>query len=172
MPGLMSLPLINAYNPDCLGSQLGTGNPAGVAWPAANQAIYIPFVIYEPTVIKTLYTYNGGAVSGNADVGIYSEDGTRLTSTGSTALSGANTQQVYNIDDITLGPGRYYIALALNGTSSSIYFTTGLPRQHQMKMAGVKTETSAFPLPATATFSVYSSTLTLPLFGAATRTVV
>jgi hypothetical protein len=166
--------LVNIYSPDALQWRTngGTGNPGTVAWPAANQALFFPFELFKATQFVRLYNYNGGAVSGNVDIGIYTEDGTRIVSTGSVAVSGTNVNQAHTID-VTLAPGRYYLGMAHDGTSTSFYFTSAVgARQHIPRVLGVREMAAAFPLPATATLTAYTTTYTFPIFGASRITTI
>ena len=152
-------------------SQGGTniGSAASTAYPTANQAIYVPFYLTERLTVTQLWWVNGASVSGNVDVGIYSEDGRRLISTGSTAQSGTNATQVVNITDTPLGPGLFYLALAMdNNTGTLVRGTAG--SVDRLKATGCAQEASAFALPATATFATIASDY-VPLFGLTTRSV-
>ena len=133
-------------------------------WPAANLAIYAPVVIDEDTKVTQLWTVNGAAVAGNVDIGLYSVDGVRLASAGSTAQSGVNLMQKFDITDLYLGPGTYYLAVSLSDAATA---TLGGQTQTTAvwgKIVGLAEETSALPLPAVATFATYTR-LFLPLIG-------
>jgi len=108
-----------------------------------------------------------GTASGNVDCGIYTADGTRLVSAGSTAQSGTQTLQVVALGTpLLLEPNTYYIARA---QSSTVGTADGLPMLlYGPPMAGAAQMASAFPLPATFTFaseSSWTTSLGLPLFG-------
>lgn len=90
--------------------QVTSSTPSAAAWPAANLVIYTPFWVPEAVTITKLLWVNG-AVAGNVDVGVYAEDGTRLVSIGSTAVSGANAIQVADVTDTAIARGRYYTAM-------------------------------------------------------------
>jgi hypothetical protein len=125
---------------------------ASATWPTANKAIFVPFILARSFTVVQIGFFNGSAVSGNVDVGIYDEAGTRLVSSGSTAQSGTDAVQAFNTTDITLGPGRYYMAAAMDnttGTNTSAAVTAPKP-----SMYGVMSQTSAFALPSTATFVI------------------
>ena len=57
-----------------------------------------------------------GIPNDNIDVGIYSADGTRIVSAGSTAQSGTEIAQNFAIADTLIGPGDFYLAMVMNGT--------------------------------------------------------
>ena len=100
------------------------------------------------------------------DLGIYTADGSRIYSTGSTAQSGASAAQfVSPTKVILLSPGRYYLALACDSVTANrggqaATTTTAVAG----RLAGILQQASALPLPATATFAAMSSAFT-PYFG-------
>lgn len=146
-----------------LGSQTGGSTPGSAAWPAANDAIFVPFVIQYPVLIKRLFSLNGGTASGNIDVGIYTQDGILIISAGSTAQSGTNTAQFFNVTDFILTPGRYYFACAKDDTTGTVFRANLSVIRNQC--IGVAKMASAFPLPATATLATPTSG-NLPVMGA------
>lgn len=125
-------------------------------WPAANEAIFIPFSIPFYFPISKVFWANG-ATLGNCDFGIYTWDGAKLFSTGSIAQSGASATQFVNVTPFILAPGKYYMALACSGTSTNIFggtTVTGIVG----RLAGLLQQTSALPLPAVATFAQFTAT--------------
>ncbi len=140
----------------------GGGTPSSGAWPAANDAIFVPFYIQQFTNVTRLYVVNGTAASGNMDVGIYNGDGTLIISSGSTAQSGTNQPQFFNIADTMLAPGDYYIACSIDGTGGTV-FRSNLS-VIRMQEGGCAKATSAMPLPAIATLVASTSGL-YPLMG-------
>jgi hypothetical protein len=129
---------------------------ANAAWPTANKAIFIPFRINELMRLQSPAVVNGGTVSGNIDGGIYTEDGVRIVSSGSLAQSGTNATQSLTIANFNLLPGSYYFAVAMDNTTGTLgRFAAG--NVASLRAIGVKQQTTAFPLPATATFAAISS---------------
>ncbi len=147
-------------------------NAAGTsgAWPAANLALFMPFVVTRPVVIENLAVVNGSTASGNIDMGLYAADGTRLVSVGSTAQAGTSAAQVFDITDTLLGVGRYYLALALDNATGTVQRAVA-SNAVIGRFAGMLEQTSAFPLPATASFAAYTRTA-LPNMAALARTTV
>lgn len=144
--------------------------PASAAWQTANAAIYVPFFLEELFTVTQMFTYNGAAVSGNIDVGLYTEGGTRIVSAGTTAQSGTAALQVYNTTDVALVPGRYYMAVALdNATGELFQSTASVPL---LRMFGVAREAAAFVLPATATFAAVATATLVPMIGLSGRSVI
>jgi len=120
------------------------------AWPVANLAMFVPFTLSEMVVIKRMIVLITSATGGNIDVGLYDTNGNRLVSSGSTPLGAAGCAQFFNIADIQLNAGRYYMAEAADATTP--YLGYGVDRGWP-SMLGVREMAAAFPLPATATFT-------------------
>jgi hypothetical protein len=151
------------------GQAAGSFTIGAVAYPGANTAFFVPFRLSRAVLFKLLFAWNGAAVSGNIDVGIYSRDGTRLVSSGSTAQAGTSVIQTFDVTDTLIGPGVFYLAIAMdNGTGQITRFVPGLAVGRLLGMAQMAT---AFPLPATATLAVFTTNFA-PIIGATTRTVV
>ena len=146
------------------GAMSGGATPASATFPASNDALFIPVYLHQTYLIKRLFSINGAAVSGNIDVGIYSEDGARITSSGTTAQSGTSVPQFFDVTDIVLGPGRYYLAVAMDNTTGTLFrATTTLIARFQS--LGMAKQATAFALPASATFATITAAY-LPLIGA------
>jgi hypothetical protein len=174
VPGPVAEPLpalVSALSQYSCGLEMATTSAAGAAaaWSAANRAFYIPLYVPANTLILKMFCINGGTINGNIDLGLYGSDGTRLVSSGSVAHAGANTIQELDITDTLLvAPGRYYMAMASNsGTATLFRFAPGSPT---MRLLGAFNEDSAFPLPATATFAAMSNYV--PIFGVSARSIV
>lgn len=141
----------------------GGAGPASAVFPASNDAIFVPVYLKQTMLIQRLFSINGATASGNIDVGIYAEDGAKITSAGSTAQSGTNVPQFFNITDVAIGPGRYYLAVAMdNGTGTLFRVNTTVARCQTLGMAKMAT---AFALPASATFATCTAGF-IPLIGA------
>lgn len=140
-------------------SVAGSGAEAGLGnsnW-TANLAVYTPFRVPVSTLVKKLWWKNGFTSGGqNGDIGIYDVNGLRLVASGSTATSGSNAVQAINITDIDLPPGLYYLGLAFDSTASYTNYGSNLSLPLK-RMFGMAQEASAFPLPAVATFAVFST---------------
>lgn len=170
------LPSLSPWHVESLGGGLvpiGTlplNSITGAAWPAASLALYVPFNIPRLTSFDRMYTHNGATAADSVDVGIYSLDGTRLTSKGLTAQAGTATLQFFTFASAILLPaGRYYMALALNGTTGT--FLRGAFAAVQLGSLGVYQQDLAGEsvpgtLPATATFAAMAQAY-LPNFGLA-----
>ena len=157
-------------DPYGMGSTVSTVLPALATWPANNLAIYLPVYLEELTQVAQFWCANGATASGNVDMGLYTADGTQLSSIGSTAQSGTSTLQVFDVTDLLLSPGWYYVALALSSTVGTI-LGGGIVNAPQGRIGGLLEEVSAFPLPATATFATFTRTFN-PRCGFTGSTVV
>lgn len=140
-----------------------SATPASLAYPASNDAIFVPVTVKQTVLIKRLYSLNGTSANNNIDVGIYTKGGTRVVSSGSTAQSGTNAPQFYDVTDLTLSPGLYYLAVAMDGTSGTLFRLA--PGLHILQLLGVAKQATAFALPATATFATPTANY-LPVIGA------
>lgn len=132
----------------------GGGGASGV-WTSANRAVYIPFKVELPVVVTAIGVPIGATSSGNIDVGIYTSDGVRLVSSGSTAMALAATLQTFNITDTLLGPGSFYFACAVDNATATVWRVSLSARR--LQALGLLIEGSAFPLPATATFAAVAA---------------
>lgn len=141
------------------------------AWPTANKAFFIPITLATVVVVQKLWWINGATASNNVDIGIYTSGGVKLVSSGSTARSGINALQSASLGTpLTLTPGAYYMALASDGTTGTNFRASlSTPNGSYTEML---MQTSAFPLPATATFATSSAETFLPLFGFSTVTTI
>lgn len=145
---------------------LGTSTTA--AWPTANLALFIPLTLPSTFTVKQMFYTRGATGGGNIDIGIYSETGTRLVSTGSTATAGVAGITTIDVTDTTLARGRYYLAFAHDGTTATFrrYTTTAAT---WLAVAGGAQMAAAFPLPTTVTLALQTTNY-IPEFGFTTRT--
>jgi hypothetical protein len=148
--------VLSTVGPECSIAQyqsaVGAGYANVSAWPSANLALYVPVRVGRRVTVYQM-SWEVGAQNGNCDVGIYTEDGTRLVSAGSTAV-GAAGLQVFNITDTVLGPGMYYLASVLS-TVTTATILSGAPPIPHCRLSGCRQQATALPLPATATFANY-----------------
>lgn len=172
-PAFLALPdpLINLHPWSPVGPMPGQNVaviPASGAWHANNAAMFYPIRLSRPYLVSQLWWINGATASGNVDCGIYSADGTRLISTGSTAQSGTSVEQIVDVADTWIGPGRFYIALAASTTAATFFGTTaGVFNAVALGMA--QQTASAFPLPATVTMIRTTGNTRVAVCGATPR---
>lgn len=133
---------------------------SAIAWGTANLAKYVPFVVSQPTIVSQVMIFNG-TISGNLDVGVYNGLSlAQLVSSGSTAHAGASAGQTITLTATTLPPGFYFLALAFDNATASIRQNSATNTQ-TVAFGGFREETTAFPLPATATLQ-YPTSIYLP----------
>jgi len=141
----------------------GGSTPSQGAFPASNDGIFVPVYVPQPVLIKRLYSANGGTASGNIDVGIFSEDGYKLTSNTNVTHSGTSVPQYYDITDLIIGAGTYYLGVSMDNTSGQLFRTNTSVRFQQA--LGVVKQASAYPLPSQVTFATPTASY-IPLIGA------
>lgn len=157
---------ITSMGIECLPAGLSSStnniaSPTSGTWGTANRAVYIPLTLRRPFTLASMAVYNGATATGNIDLGIYTEDGVLIWSSGSTAQSGTNAYQVVTPGSpVKLPPGRYYIAMACSSTSATILGRAFL--QHTGRAVGAGIQASAFPLPSTATIAAAPNVLRYP----------
>lgn len=134
---------------------LGIGS---TTWTTANTARYVPMSLPWPYPVKRVFWTNGSTVTTtNNDFGIYTMDGVRLFSTGSTAQSGTNTNQFVDVTDFWLPAGDYYFALNIDNNAVNRCYGNALSTENQA-LAGIKQQAvGAVTLPDPATFAAPSA---------------
>jgi hypothetical protein len=132
-------------------SAFGVGGAIGSgAWPAANLALYLPFVMPFNYPVKRVFWYNGATAAGTWDIGIYRAATLgRIASTGATTQTGTNVVQFVTLD-VMIPPGEYYFGLSASSGSSTAFRNNGFNISSQ-RVFGCLEESSAHPLPATMT---------------------
>lgn len=130
---------------------------ANVAWPTANKAYFVPFVVPATITVRQMFYIHGNTTSGNIDIGIYSEDWAKLVSCGSTACSGLLSQPItIDVTDTALVRGRYYFAMAVDNNTATFAKFAFAATTHAAATGGAEMA-SAFPLPSTATPTLVGS---------------
>lgn len=176
------MPVINTFSDVSLGvlkaiRKIGLEDAVSTTWPSANLAIYIPFYLSLPILVKQLFVENGVAVSGNIDMAIYSADAVtlnpsvKLTSAVNGAQVGISAHQIFNITDVLLGPGLFYFAVVLDNTTGALQ-AIAVGSLVVAATFGVCEEASAYPLPAVATPVVFATADYLPLVALAQQAVI
>lgn len=136
-----------------LGGSYGILPPGvGGAILGQNVAFYIPFWVPVPTPIAKLAILNAGTVAGNVCMGLYDANFVQLYTSGSVAMAGASSHQLFTSVNQTVA-GRFYVGFASNsatGNHNRYSVATNAPGLLAGEV-GVYTEASAFPLPTTPT---------------------
>lgn len=167
MPVLVGTTSAQAVGIDLL--RFSSTSPSSGTFPANDRAIAIPFVNTETITVVKMWAYNGAAVSGNIDIGIYTEAFAKVVSIGSTAQANTNVLQEFNIADTVLAPGRYYMVVAMDNTTGTLFRNATAVEEE--KLLGMFQMASAFPLPTTLTPADVASAY-LPQIGFSLRTLV
>ena len=142
------------------------------AWQSANQALYYPFQLTDHATLYQFLWFVGGTATGNVDLGVYDAQNHLIVSTGSTALSGTNAVQQFNVTDTALAPGSYLLAGVASTTSATIFRISAGADELILPLGPIYQEASALPLPATATPVLTTETTTIiPAFGIQLRSV-
>lgn len=134
--------------------RMNTSQPSSRTYQANNLATYHPLLVPVTCVVRRFWWVNGSTVSAsyNVDMGIYADSGAApgalLLSTGSTAQGTASEVQFVDVTDTTLAPGRYWLAIACSSSSATFFGQAAGPASDADWRFE---ESSAFPLPATAT---------------------
>lgn len=152
----------------------GGGDNTGAtisATTVANDAIFVPILVVTAKQAERGFWYNAaGALAGNVDVGIFNVGGLKICSTGSVALSGINAiQDAAMATPTIIPPGQYYMGIEFStstANNSQAHAASILSRYWGVMRQAV----GSFPLPATATFAAWTSTI-LPAFGISFSTV-
>ncbi len=150
----------------------GTTASGSSTWSPAFSATFVPFIISTNYTVQKVWWYNGSAVAGNVDVGVYTADATptRLFSIGSTAATPINTVQSVAITPYTLTPGSYYLAMNASSATMAVW-RMGLATVLRAMTGIGEQAVGAVTLPATATL-VTTATAFAPLFGITNGTVL
>lgn len=167
-PGTLPLfvSTLSSWGPalELLAPQGGQITLGAITW-IANQAVYMPVSIPWAYPVRRVFWLNGSTITtSNADFGIYTASGKRIYSTGSTALSGTTVPQyVTPGTPFILPAGAYYFAYVCDNTTSRSYGNV-ISTNARGAMAGMLSQATALPLPASATFATYA-TPGLPVCG-------
>lgn len=162
-------PSISSLSPEAVPGSSLSAVPASAAWPSANLAIYVPFMLAAPYLVQRLWWANGATVAGNVDCGVYTGDGTQLFHTGATAQATINVVQSVSNGPTLLLPGAYY--MALSASSGSATFFRLAPAAARLQAMGLAQQATAEPLPATFTLASMAQTY-IPVFGITSSTVI
>lgn len=173
-------PILTSFHKESLGPSDSTplagltlGLCTSSAWPTNNKAYYYPFSISDWGTAYQLLFWVGATSSGNIDVGIYDAQKHLIVSAGSTAMSATvNTVQELDIANTVLPPGNYLLAASCSTTVGTCFRGTGHADEIRIPAVPVYEETSALPLPATATpVAMTAATLGVFVVGIQLRSV-
>lgn len=145
------------------GDNFAAGSLAAIArttltsavWPVADLAIYMGFQIHSIRTIYQLSWFNGSVASGNVDIGVYDVNLHLLTSAGGVAQSGTGVIQIADVTNVTIAPGNYFLAMSMDNITGTI--ERSAPTAITMESCGCAQQSSAYPLPSTATFATIAN---------------
>lgn len=164
--------LIAVHSEEALGVEMGaiSSTWTSAAWGLTNVSTAYPFVLGDYFLVRKVWWMNGNtATTDSADVGVYTEGGTRLVSGGGTAISNADKVQEVDVTDTLLPPGRYWCAYAQNGTTATPMLLSGAVQN--LRALGFAQMATNYPLGSTFTPAAIASA-SVPLCGIANRTQV
>jgi hypothetical protein len=141
-------------------------SPASAGWSSGNRAIYIPFALPSPFVVRSIWCHNGATAAGNIDLGVLGLDGSLIFSIGTTAQAGTNTFQIVTVTERVLAPGAYYFACVAS-TSSSTFFRHTYGTAARL-VGGILQAASQLPLTTLPTFATTGDNV--PVMGIASIT--
>jgi len=133
---------------------------ATAAWPSNNLAIYMPLHLRAPFTIARFMVANGSNTTGNVDVGLYSLEGARLLSTGTTLRAGGSAVQYIGVADTRFPAGHYYLGLVGSSTTGTygVLQVNAAPAPFEARMCGALQEAlGSTVLPVAMTPVAYTS---------------
>lgn len=135
-----------------------SGSLTSTTFPTANRMFAYPFSVASPKTVSKIIVPVGGATSGNLDVGILGPTGTRLTSSGATAVGSTNTQMSINVTDVALAAGTlYYVAIACDNATAAFASYVNVAVDSLWQAQQVKITDTAYPIPASPTLATPTS---------------
>lgn len=141
------------YAPAPIDLYVGPSNPnighVLTAFPTINAARLYAFTVNRFQTVSKIY-FRVGTASGNMDVGVYDDNGTRLTSSGSTAVPTAAQTVSLTVPAINLSPGiKYWVAIACDNVTAAFGQPASASAAPLAPGSVVSVAyTSSFPLPA------------------------
>jgi hypothetical protein len=168
--------VISSYHAESVGVDATAQGAASsaTAWPVANTAVFVPFMVYQPFIARTIFIISA-TPSGNLDMGVYDDQQNRLASLGSTVAAGTNTLQTGSLGPVTLNPGQYYMALNFDNAVSTLNGMTITGTGTLSTMGCYIQAVGAVTLPNPATFASPGASSTVrfvPCIGITTAAVL
>jgi hypothetical protein len=131
-----------------------------------NVATYCPLWLPFRYPAQNFFYANGTTANGTIDIGLYSQDGARIWSSGPTTQTGTSTLQFF-AKDIVIDPGCYYLAVGWS-SSTATGWGQALPTATRLRYLGLLQQTglTSGTLPSPATFAAYAQAVhAIPLIG-------
>lgn len=162
---------IGSHTRHSVGAELTSlaANAVGATTWTANLCVFVPVQIPTPFTVNRVFWVNGSTITGsNAMFGLYTQSGTLLYATASTAMSGTTAPQfVTPSPTFQLDAGSYYMAFACDGTTSRVTVLGTTITAADGRAAGLLEQALAsMVLPATMASAVaYTRTFGCPIIG-------
>lgn len=141
-----------------------TAATSSAAWPAANLAIYVPFVLERAVTVTEVWVETGSLTTSNGiEIGCYDTGGNRLFTQAMTITTASDTVTSSGMTDYVLPAGTYYMAMACDGTRNfmagalSLAIYGGFGCVEQTGLTGASLPSTWTPVAFTRSY--------LPLFG-------
>lgn len=140
---------------DCRQRGMPYGSPSTMG-PVANLAYLWPFRIFNPVTLVSMGWWNGSAVGGNVDAGIYDASGVRLGSTGAVAQATTGVRQKANLTSpySIVDAGDYYLAISFSAATSLGIRGLTSGSANRSKRLGICEVAASHPLPTSLTLAV------------------
>jgi hypothetical protein len=116
-------PIISTFSKEIFGLEAGVVSAVAMdsgAVGTANRIFILPLILEHDFLVTAFFVVNGATVSGLIDMGIYSAEGWRLFSTGTTFQTGTSVKQTLQITAQMLNKGAYYLALGFASASATV----------------------------------------------------
>lgn len=143
---------MNGVSVDSNGPILTSIAASAVVWSAANRALFVPVRIPFPVTVRQMMANIGAAGTATIDVGIYTTDGVRLVSAGSTTTTAGI--MLFNVTDTPVGSGTYYLAMSASTITTLTITGKALGTGQRSELYGLAQMETAHPLPATAVLAL------------------
>lgn len=143
---------MNGVSVDSNGPILTGISPSAAVWSAVNRAIFVPVRIPFPITVRQMMVNIGAAGTATIDVGIYTTDGVRLVSKGSTTTVAGF--MLLDVADTRVGSGIYYFAMSASTITTLTITGKALGTSQRSELYGLAQMEAAHPLPAMATLAL------------------
>lgn len=127
-------------------------------------AYIVRIVLPTATVIRRFYWANGATAATNTvQIGVYNDNLTSFLLGTATTASGISALQFDNVTDTPISAGRYWMAMVVNGTTTTIMRVTAASNHG----SAIYSMASGRPLPSTLVPAqqATSAAVVVPLFG-------
>jgi hypothetical protein len=148
--GDFMLPTITTHDRLSVGVNLAAGAaaaPAAASWGTADLVELVPFTVTRNFTVATVFWYNGSAVAGSVQVGVYDSSFNLVFACTPASQAGVNALQLVSVTPALLIPGQYFLALGAS-LSTATFFRSSLSVTNRYRALGALQATASFPMPA------------------------